>query len=77
MHSQTFDARHTRHGEVVALGDPRVLADLVGDLIELRAPDGTTAWARLTFVGRAWTGRTGKPVAYGYVTNLETAMGAA
>lgn len=79
MSTPRFEARRTRTGRVVAVGAPMDLADALGQRVDLVAPDGAqTATARLTGVGRIWTGPDGRELAYGYVdattiTTLSTA----
>ncbi len=64
-----FEARKTRTGAVVAVGPARDIAAAVGTLVELVAPDGAVAYARLRSTGRAWVDPadpTGDARAYGY-----------
>ncbi|MBT0993917.1 hypothetical protein KIN34_06405 [Cellulomonas sp. DKR-3] len=65
---QTFPAkRASRTGALVVVTDPATAAALVGQLIELVAPDGSTAHGRVTGVGRTWTTPDGRDAAYAYL----------
>jgi hypothetical protein len=76
-----FEARKTRTGRIVAVGDPIAIAGALGETVDLIAPDSSAAaTARLTGVGRTWTDpHTGTERAYGYLdpASIQATVGAA
>lgn len=65
---QTFQARRaTRSGALVVVADPTTARDLVGELVDLLAPDGSTAHGRVASVGRSYVDATGSERAYAYI----------
>ncbi|MGV8979190.1 MAG: hypothetical protein ACOH17_14215 [Cellulomonas sp.] len=68
MTTQTFEARRTRSGRVVAVGPADQMEDELDHVVELVAPGAGHAYARIVGLGRTWTDDDGVEYRYGYVT---------
>lgn len=74
---EQFEARRTKAGALVACGPAPDVAAAVGELVELVAPNGATAYARIRSTGRIWTAPDGHERCYGYVDPGSITAGAA
>ena len=65
---QTFEAKRTKAGALFIATDPMTARDLVGELVQLLAPDGSTAaYGRVRSTGRTYTTPDGRDAAYAYL----------